>query len=307
MTVVVACRFLKTVAVIADCRVSYGDDAVVDDNLQKIYQFDDRMVLGFAGPIKGANQVIESVRAYLETRSKYRAASNLVNDIERRIRHEYRQIKQSEDRKGLSFMLATVEPRREARSKWRSTEGKEIAKPKWFPYVPEFRVLALKPSQSTPDELVKEEKGKCIALGIQERDRRAIQDTMERLYDFVFKQPMLQAIAVVDALMLILMERQVRTVGGLFQCAVLGADGIQWLSYSLPSNLANVALDIVDGRYVQRDNRTGREVPLKRIWEWWQEWQNTCSPGSSGIFEDPGLRKAAEYSRNANDDRRRWL
>ena len=102
--------------------------------------------------------------------------------------------------------------------------------------------------------------------------------------------------------MVTLMERDVSTVGGLFQCALLGADGVQWLTYGLPSSYGDVALGIAEGHYVQRDNVTGRTVPLKAIWEWWEESQATFSPGSSGVFEDPGLRKAVDNLRKAKGD-----
>jgi hypothetical protein len=57
MTVVIACWFLKTAAIFADCRVSDINKTTksVDDNLQKIYQIDKRMILGFSGPYQALN------------------------------------------------------------------------------------------------------------------------------------------------------------------------------------------------------------------------------------------------------------
>ena len=304
MSVVVACRFLKAISIFADCRVSYGKANPVDDNLQKLYQIDKRMVLGFAGPLSGAYQVMEIVRKNLRIYPRRPVAINLLTDMERWIRHQYREIQRSEDRKNLSFILATVEPRREALSKWRSSDRKEIPKPKWFPYVPELRVIALRPSKSRPEELVKEEKGKniCKIIGVQPEVRNAVQEQIEKLYGFAFKQPKLQAQAIVNTLMIMFMERNIRTVGGLFQCAVLSTDGIQWQTYNLPSNVGNVTLDIVDGRYIQRDNVTGRTVPLRTIWGWWQERQAGSLPGNSGVFEDPALRQAVDDFREAENN-----
>lgn len=302
MTVVIACRFLKSVSVIADCRVSDGGRTEADDNLQKIYPLDNRMVVGFSGPLAGAYQVLDAIRRNRRAYSKRPVATNLLTDVERWIRHEYREIKQPKNRKGLSFILAAVEPRREARSRWRTSQGEEKPKPKWFPYVPELRVLALKPSQSKPNELVKQERGMCKIIGVPVEIRNAIQDRIESMYSFAFRQPKLQARAIVDALMLTLMESQVNSVGGLFQCAILSADGIEWLTYRLRSDLGDVALDIVEGQYIQRDNVTGRTVPLMTIWQWWKEWQANRQPGRFGVFEDPALRKAVNDSQKAQED-----
>jgi hypothetical protein len=200
----------------------------------------------------------------------------------------------------LSFIIATVEPHRETRSKWRTPEGREIPKPGWFPYIPELRILALKPSKSKPDELIKYEKGPCQIIGIQDPEtQNAIRERLDRLFSFASKYPKLQARVVADALTIICMERQIRTVGGLFQAVLLSVSGVKWPTYSSPGNQGSVALDIANGKYIQRDNITRREVPLKPIWEWWQEWQTTPSLPSSIVFEDRYLRKAVDNLRNA--------
>jgi len=299
MTVVVAYRFLKNIAVFADCRVSFESKNPVYDNLQKIYPVDKRMVLGFSGPLLGAYKVIEAIGRNMRAYSKRPVASNLQRDVERWIRHEYREIER-EDKKDLSFILATVEPHRETRSKWRTPEGREIPKPGWFPYIPELRMLALKPSKSKPDELIKYEKSPCQIIGIQDPEtQNAIRERLDRLFSFASKYPKLQARVVADALTIICMERQIITVGGLFQTVLLSVSGVKWLSYSSPGNQGSVALDIANGKYIQRDNITRREVPLKPIWEWWQEWQTTPSLPSSIVFEDRYLRKAVDNLRNA--------
>lgn len=114
MTVVVACHYLSTAVVVADCRVSYPRTGVdcVDDNLRKLYRFSDRVILGFAGPLKGANAVLETVRKNEGNYSKPKIASNLISDMERWIRHTYRNL-DPEDRENLQFILAAVEPNRE--------------------------------------------------------------------------------------------------------------------------------------------------------------------------------------------------
>lgn len=248
------------------------------------------MVFGFSGPLAGAYQVMEALKRNLKAYSKPPVARNLQKDVERWIRYEYQQIKK-EERKNLSFILATVEPSREAHSKWRSSDGKEKQKPAWFGSdPPEMQIFALKPKKSKPNQLYKEEKGLCKTLGVGEDVASAIQDKIQELFGFSFKEPEQQAVVIGNVLMATLMQKQVDTVGGLFQIAVLGTGGIKWLTYGS----GDFYLDIVNGKYVQQDKTTGKTIPLKPIWEWWQDWQANKSKrlGSIGIFEDSDLRRA---------------
>ncbi len=287
MTVVVACRFLTSVMIFADCRVSYGEAiSEVDDNLRKIYQIDERMVLSFAGPLEGAYQVIETVRKNVKNYSRPPVAVNLLNDVQRWIRYEYQSLPQKL-RQDLSFILAAVEPTRMATS-----EG-----PEWIPSKPELWIVKLPPFKNK-DELVKPGGDRAV-IGIDEEpEKRAeiiesIQSSLNRWFGFSFKQPDLQAVVIANVLMTKLMESDIKGVGGLFQGAILDAKGIHWLDYGS----REVALNIVNGEYVQRDNATGREVRLRTIWDWWQEWEHKhCrrQPGASVIFEDPGLREAVD-------------
>jgi hypothetical protein len=291
MTVVIACRFWKAVTVIADCRVSYMPPyEEVDDCLQKLYQIGDRLVLGFSGPLQGAYEVMELVRENMRSYSKPPVASNLQRDVERWIQHKYRKLNEV-DRKNLSFVLATVEPSREKQSKWYSSDGsgepKPSSKPSWFPYVPEWKTLALKPSPSEPMELVRVGGQFAQIIGVKEEDRKAIEKTLMDSYRFAFKQPLPQMQVIMGFLKFRLMTEGVRRVGGLFQCALLSEKGIQWLGYVG----TNVVLEPSEGRFVQRNTLTGQMLPLMTIWEW---AESRPAPGSLGSFEDPGLEKAVE-------------
>ncbi len=295
MTIVIACKFWKTVAVIADCRVSYlPPHKEADDYLQKVYQIGNRLVLGFAGPLQGAYEVMELVRENARNYPRPPVAHNLQADVERWIRHKYRNLNERE-REDLSFVVATVEPHREKRSKWFSSDGKEKSKPVWFPYVPEWKTLVLRPSQSRPGELVKEESPFAKIIGVQGEIREAVEQVLMRHYGFTPNQPMLQMQAIMGFIKFELMWRQVETVGGLFQCAMLNENGIQWLG----SGGENVVLELAQGRFVQRNTVTGETLPLMTIWEW---AKNQPAPGSFGTFEDPGLRKAIENLKKRTDN-----
>jgi hypothetical protein len=287
MTLIVALKYWKTVAVIADCRVSYEPPYdEVDDYLQKIYQIGDRVVMGFSGPLQGAYEVMDLVRVNVRRYSSSPVADKLRQDLEGWIRCKYRAL-DAADRKRLSFMIATVEPKREKHSRWISPNGQEKEKPSWFPYVPEWSILILKPSTSRPGELDREQETFVKIIGIAEENRKAVEKVLMDTYGFSFKQPKLQMMVVMGFLKAEVIKRKIRRVGGLFQCALLNEKGIQWLGYAGQ----NVVLELKQGRFVQTNIRTGETIPLMTIWEWAEK---KPAPGSFGSFEDLDMLEAIE-------------
>jgi hypothetical protein len=142
----------------------------------------------------------------------------------------------------------------------------------------------------------------CKIIGVQNEIQEAIQDRLMELFGFEFKHPKLQAQVIVNTLMYDLMKRKVISVGGLFQCAILSEKGIEWLSYGLPSDYGDVSLVIDNGQYLQRDNVTGKVVPLMTIWQWQEEWQKKPLPGRFGIFEDPAYRNVVNRVQNEKEN-----
>lgn len=283
MTIIVACKFWKAVGVIADCRVSYLPKySEVDDYLQKLYQIDNRLVMGFAGPLQGAYEVMKLVRKNLQSYPKPRIADNFRRDVQRWIQYRYRELDEP-DRRDLSFIVSTVEPTREMKTRWLSSDerGKihPSSKPSWFPFIPEWKINVFIPSQSDPTKLVSQESRFIRVIGVKKEDRLAIEGTITRHYGFSFKRPDLQMQVILDFLMNQVKERQIRTVGGLLQGALLNERGIQWIGYAG----SEVILEFGENRFVQRNTRTGQTQPLLSIWEW---AKNKPPPGSFGAFED---------------------
>src|SRR6266536_3621701 len=101
VTVVAAMHHLSGITIIADSRVSFGENRPVHDGLQKLYQVGDKIVLGFAGPLAGAHFVIEAIRENRK-RSSNRAVNASIQDVERWIRRAYRDITLPKDRHNLS-------------------------------------------------------------------------------------------------------------------------------------------------------------------------------------------------------------
>ena len=289
MTVVVATHYLKTIVIIADCRVSdlnrepiHIDD--VDDNLQKIYPVGNKVIVAFSCPLDGAHKIFESLRIRPLRYGKSFVAQTIIHDLTRRIKYEYGLLSQSE-RKDLSFILVGIEPHRVRRSRVFNEQGEEIPKPNWLPSIPEKYITTLKP-QSDGSRLATDSNHMTHVLGLNKGDCDEVSRIVNILFSFSMRQPRLQAQALVSSLMLELKSRNILRIGGLFQCYLLSTEGITQLGYGSPSQYGDVDLIIEKGRYIQRNNVTGRRVPLLNIWEWWKAHKG-LPLGTVGSFEDP--------------------
>lgn len=268
MTVVVALPLFHKVIVIADSRVSWQGKNEVDDILQKIYQVGDRMVVGFSGLLDGAYPVFKAIKE----NGKTYTGTNLFRDMEGWIRHEYRKLK-PEYQKGLSFLLVQV--------KRQTLDIKKIP-----PDMLRYRIIMLEPDKSRTGELRYRDGIPVIGSGRQELN--TIKDIFQEYYGFVdvsfqYRNPHIHAWVIVDEFIRHFMAKQPDKVGGLFQCATLNAEGIQWLSYG---SIGDVSLQFINGRYFQVNKVTGEKIKLKTILEW-GEIIPRPSPGDFGTFEDP--------------------
>lgn len=253
MTLVLGYHFLSGIVVVADCRASYADGNVYD-NLQKLYQVGDYTVLGFAGPLAGAAQVLEDIRRRRAEPSK-RSTAVHADELERWIRGRYRRVAEK-DRRNLSFLVASVAPWKARRFQLRT----RIA----LPDIPDLSCFCLRPSRSRPGELVRDQWNDIKILGVREELHREIRGTLLDTFPDCFLRPRGEAIfRGTRALMRALAERD-PAVGGLMQCAVLDANGVGWPDY----DFGDIALQSREGRYVQVDKRTGQAVELLAVWEW---------------------------------------
>jgi len=183
-------------------------------------------------------------------------------------------VKQPSNREGLSFLIAAVEPSRD----------RSIKKPDWIPFQPVFRSLTLKPSASNPSKLVVEERKIIKAIGVYDKEfLETLKDIMQKHYGLQFEHPEIGMKIVIDELMIYFRKREDKYhgVGGLFQCANLGVEGLKLLSYG---SVGDITMKFVNGRYIQENKTTGKIVPLMSLSEW---GRTKPLPGSFGIFENP--------------------
>jgi hypothetical protein len=281
MTVIVAFRSLAHILVVSDCRVSYIENDLGDDNLQKIYQIGHKFIVGFCGPLSGAYEVMNQIADNLQNYKKELTAGNLHSDVVRWIRFRYQKIQKPEKRKNLSFLLASVEPKREQPARFVSKTGEKLPKPSWASSIPDLKIVSLRPSSSNPQELVLNYEGLCV-MGVSNQAKDTIQSTVLHMHHFAPQNLAAQSLAITSSLMDAVEKEGLEKVGGLFQAVILNSEGIRWLTY----DMGDVSLSVEVGNFVQVDDLSGKRIPIITIWEWWEHWGKRKKPGDVGAFRD---------------------
>ena len=115
----------------------------------------------------------------------------------------------------------------------------------------ECKTIMLEPNRSKPGELRYRNGIPVIGSGRQELN--AIRDIFQEYYglvnvSFQYRNPHIHAEAIVNKFITHFMAKQPEKVGGLFQCATLNGEGVQWLSYG---SIGDVSLQFINGRYFQ--------------------------------------------------------
>lgn len=281
MTIVTALPFPPVLVFIADSRASWERTGVHHDNLRKLYPLFDRAVIGFAGSIPLAYYVMKHVR---DNERRYRrqiSALSIRSDVERWVRYAYREAYRTleipDNEKRASFIVGTVEPSRDIVRE----------RPEWVPFIPVLSTTRFVPRNSNPSELQAEKVEVVKTIGLKRKVNLLITEIFHRYNSYrisvsgrVSRDLETQIWAFIEDLMIALRQRRVRTVGGLFQCAILGVDGIQWLSYSV---FGGLSIHYINDQYIQVDQSTGEETLIKSIEDWWHEYEARSPKKSLGV------------------------
>ncbi|HUV42860.1 MAG TPA: hypothetical protein VMY36_03065 [Patescibacteria group bacterium] len=107
MTMVLAYKFKEGTVMISDSRATWVDKRInaniLEDKLQKILPLGNRMVIGYAGDVKTAALVINSLRGTLKKKSKLNIPNVMVSELCRIAKFYYKKIKEP-----LAFILGTI-------------------------------------------------------------------------------------------------------------------------------------------------------------------------------------------------------
>lgn len=207
MTILAGFQFDNGVVILADSRATWvsqlGSPLHFQDELQKLLPLDNRIAIGYAGDVQGANLIINELKRRMRRKERLRALQKLASEIPRIAKHYYKLHRsRSKSREHVALMLGGV-----------TNSGKVLV----FSYEsPRFERIELK------------QNFRILGSG------RQIQPEVIEGYKKIADQSIeLQERAHV---LRVLLDKQITqssipTIGGLFQIILLDEDGISPLQH----------------------------------------------------------------------------
>jgi len=268
MTVVIGQHFFEGIVMIGDSRASLRKkDQFVPwrDIVQKIFFLTPNLIIGFAGDIEFAGAVIPFLVRAIESRPRLGLLHVFASKAPKLIKHAYDQlVKETGRTPDVAFIIAGIDFTRPAPAK--DANGKitgylAIYDKKVFKVAsPSFAVENT--SFETP----------FVVIGSGEPGMKGLEKTF---HDLMFGQSTggldFQAALMQITLNKSIKELGITTVGGLYQIAIIDNRGPRFQTYKgkrepFKDGVADDELDVElymrDGRFIQRDLKTGREVPI---------------------------------------------
>jgi len=241
MTMVAVCRFKDGAVVVADSRATWqGSSRTFQDTLQKILPLGNKTSISFAGDVLAASVIVNQLRQLIRKKPRLLNLRKLAAEIPRIARHYYGRNRSKTARSGpLSLVLAGTD-----------SSGKVGV---WCYESPHFNSRHLK----TGFEVVGSGAVVKSYIGTSWKHLE------EELLDLKSRADKLMA-----GLEGTLKEQRIETVGGLFQTIIIDSSGIRPLRHGFITldpegfNAAAKSMEMKAGRWIQRDEITGRDVPL---------------------------------------------
>lgn len=299
MSVIAGCSFFHGVMLLSDCRMTVsrvGRSNVHIDNVQKLFALTPTSAIGFVGDIELAGLLLRELLAQLpqKARQKKVDAVSLFNWIPRYLRSAYERVCQRHGSPSVKFVVGSVLPgypnvieRAKVRAIMeRFRLGKLSAQRNWLPSI---LVDILKTPPDVTHVLLQDAPlGLLYFLGSPSFDPICLEALefgvigsgegatlhIERDLDWIFAgdvgNPFMEAMALRETVDSFIREQNVESVGGLYPCIRLGADGLNVLGYSteIPLGGTRIELSVNEKRrWVQKNLSTGKEIGLLYPWE----------------------------------------
>lgn len=294
MSVVAACSLINGIMMGADCRVTFrrpGREEVFADNCQKLFVIGNDTGIGFAGSLTASCQLLG---ALFRQAPKHRIDPvSLYHWLPRLFRYEYRRL--AAPNSAVSFLVGSTipshgniierqavvdlanymffSPERKSKTLHFSaivtqllgtpTEAKLIGIP-----VPRNLLFRLDSPDFRPQRFMPL---RFVAVGSGE----SLKDKIAGLRDMIFASDVgnyhMEAFWLCQAMESFLKETDEKTVGGLFPMLKLEDGGVMHLGQSSKGYFPggyDISLEPTpNGRWIQRNRVTGKEIPLLPPWE----------------------------------------
>lgn len=267
MTLVAGQLFFQGIVMTADSRVTvFKNNRIIalKDIGQKLFHFPNNIILGFCGDYDFATSILDFLSRQVEKRPKLQNIFIFYDKAPKLIRYAYEVLSQRKKlRPQVNFLIGGIDFKRPTIVK--ETGGKKIIlgnilNGKLFAfYCPDF----IKKEANHEDSI--------LVIGSGSPSKENTEKDLKKLqYSIRADLPLIHAASLISwALRNESKKLKIETVGGLFQVATIDLNGTAFHAYETRSEVNNsdeldLALFIRDGRYIQKNLKTGEEKPLLR-------------------------------------------
>lgn len=263
MTVVLGHHFFQGIVVVADSRSTLqkkGSIVALKDNAQKIFFLTPNIIIGFAGDIEFAGSIIPFLVQQIKIRPRLNLLNNFVLKSPKLIRYAYNILAKKKGHRPIGFIIAGLDPSRPAPVKDKDGHvtghlgiyDKKIFKISAPSFIPIYANAA--------DPIVIMGSGEPGIVGLEE-DFRKMQ------FGQVLPSLGFQAAIISTALMEKIKSLGISTVGGLAQIAIIDTMSSRFQPYQgkrdpYGQGDLDVEMLIRNGRFIQKDLKTGKEMML---------------------------------------------
>lgn len=263
MTVVIGQHFFPGVVVIADSRSSIFRDGLWipwKDNTQKIFFLTSDLIISFSGDVEFAGTIISFISEQIKNKPKLGLLNIFANKGPKLIKYAYGILIKEKGIRSVSFIIAGMDPSRPMPIKNETvnvTEYISIYDKKIF----KISSPLFCPQHATVDN-------PFVIMGSGEPGIAGLENIFKEIqFGQVLSSLNFQAFIIANTLRNKIKSLGISTVGGLSQIAIIDNNGPRFMPYKGKRDQQNmgdldVEMLVQNGRFIQRDLKTGKEEPL---------------------------------------------
>jgi len=295
MSVVAGCALFDGVLLAADCRMTIqrpGTGEVYVDNVQKLFPVAPGTAIGFVGDLEISSVLLRLLLTQVRDRRRQDPVS-ISTWLPRLFRGAYLSLKERIGERDVAFMVASalrcrlnvVDREAVAEIVRRIGFGESPAKRNWMPgilveilktpaeykhiHIPGTSLSVLYVMRSPNFEVQPYRPLQFAAIGSGELVFEEIAKYHDMIVAGQVGNSFMEASSFRDAINIFIRDKKIQSVGGLFP--VLKVTGAQiehiGISTEIPVGGTKIKLTIKEGRWIQQNLSTGKEMQLLPPWE----------------------------------------
>jgi hypothetical protein len=295
MTVIAGASLFNGVILLSDTRATIrasGKPDIHCDIAQKLFPLTPSTAIGFCGDVRAASFLLYNAIHQLKSRPR-KDATSLAQWLPRFLRSAYQAFDKRHGAEPVSFMVGSVitdrpnvvERQKVAELLQTISFGNPRVKRSFIPDIV-VRIM-MTPAEATmiaipgsvrgllytlhsPDFVPKQHAplGYC-AVGSGQGAVREIADTADWLLAGEPGNDLIESMALTDAVSEFIAAEEIEGVGGMYTCIKLDQRGVSCLGHKwgFPGQRVSIQFDQSTGRWLQKNEATGKEIQLMHPWE----------------------------------------